>query len=86
MDPSSLFDIDDGYWNDEPSHWQISIFISFCIFEFIIFVILMTFIIKRRNFQPLKKKSPRLVLASVIGHFLVFFNITIMGSFFELVW
>lgn len=62
------------------------LFFTFNFLMLFVFVTLLTFLIKRRNYQPLKKKSPRLVLASVIGHFLVFFNITIMGSYFELVW
>ena len=42
-------------------------------------------IIRKRKLQPLKKKSPLLMILSVIGNFFVMFNITTCCIYFELV-
>ena len=40
-------------------------------------------IVKNRNKQPLKKKSPYLMIVSVFGNFLCLFNISFCAIFFE---
>ena len=42
-------------------------------------------IIRKRKLQPLRKKSPLLMILSVIGNFCVMFNITTCCIYFELV-
>ena len=51
-------------------------FILMTIFCGIISITLIVLIIKKRNIQPLKKKSPLLMITSVIGNFLCLFNIS----------
>ena len=40
------------------------------------------YIVKLRNKQPLRKKSPLLIIASVIGNFSVIFNSTLSSTWF----
>ena len=46
-------------------------------------VVIIYLIVKRRNAQPLKKKSPLLMILSVIGNFLCLFNISMCFLFYE---
>lgn len=50
---------------------------------FLISIFIIIFLYKRRNIQPLKKKSPSLIILSVIGNFLVIFNCSILLIYFE---
>jgi len=45
-------------------------------------VVIIYWIITLRDQQPLKKKSPLLMIASVIGQFLVLFNISMCCIYF----
>lgn len=39
----------------------------------------------RKNMQPLKKKSPQLIIASVIGNFLIILNLTVCAIYYNMV-
>ena len=75
----------DAYsWDSSESNLQFRwIFYVLLGLIIIITLIVVIFMLKRRNFQPLKKKSPNLMIISVIGNFMVIFNITCCLISFE---
>lgn len=48
-----------------------------------IFIVTIIMVSKRTNIQPLKKRSPLLIMVSIVGNFLVILNISNCTLFFE---
>ena len=74
---SSRYISDISTWN----YWFLATMSLIFVFCLIVIVI----IIKKRNMQPLKKRSPLLLIASVIGHFFVMFDITMLSVWFDII-
>ena len=68
-----------------PDFWTTreTAFVSVVVVALIITVVIIFYLYRNRHVQPLKKVSPLLLLISVIGNFLVIFNITGVFLFFD---
>ena len=62
-----------------PRNFLITLF-SIFMFVLITFITILTLLVKRKNLQPLKKKSPKLIILSTIGNmlFCIFLLMTMM--------
>ena len=74
---SPYFLMTEKYW------WNYAVGILTIVILGVASVIIIYMIVKRRNAQPLKKKSPLLMILSVIGNFLCLFNISTCFLFYE---
>jgi amino acid transporter len=68
---------------DSSKDWNMYILVGSQIVLFMIACLVSIIIIKNRNKQPLMKRSPYLIILSVIGNFLCLFNISICAIYFE---
>ena len=65
----------DYYWHSIHDHEQLKFYLAISAIVCLYCSVLIVWMCHRKNFQPLKRMSPNLTIASLIGQYLVVLNI-----------